>query len=133
MVITKFARPMIVTAACQLRPARIMYEASMYVGMHTAMPTHNAARFRFVHVRFSGGMGASVVTPKLVNRRSVTISPSCKRLRPDLTGAEHARRSGRYGLPYGRFQRGRKVKEGRRWLMNLGVTTLGLRCRGRMR
>jgi len=23
------------------------------------------------------------------------------------------------------FQRGRKVKEGRRWLMNLGVTTLG--------
>gem|GEM_PF-4013602 len=29
------------------------------------------------------------------------------------------------GLPYGRFQRGRKAKEGRRWLMNLGVTTLG--------
>ena len=25
------------------------------------------------------------------------------------------------GLPYGRFQRGRKVKEGRRWLMNLRV------------
>ena len=64
----------------------------------------------------------SVVTPKLVNRRSVTISPSCKRLRPDPSGAEHARRSGRYGEM---FQRGRKVKEGRRWLMNLGVTTLG--------
>jgi len=63
----------------------------------------------------------SVVTRKLVNRRSVTISPSCKRLRPDLSGAEHARRSGRYGEM---FQRGRKVKEGRRWLMNLGVTTL---------
>ena len=28
------------------------------------------------------------------------------------------------GLPYGRSQRGRKVKEGRRWLMNLRVTTL---------
>ena len=56
---------------------------------------------------------ASVVTRKLVNRRSVAILPSCK--------AEHARRSGRYGEM---FQRGRKVKEGRRWLMNLRVTTL---------
>jgi len=68
----------------------------------------------------------SVVTPKLVNRRSVTISPSCKRLRPNLSGAEHARRSGRYGEM---FQRGRKVKEGRRWLMNLGVTTLVARLK----
>ena len=43
-----------------------------------------------------GEESTSVVTHKLVNRRSVTISPSCKRLRPDLSGAEHARRP-----PYG--------------------------------
>ena len=66
-------------------------------------------------------VGTSVVTRKWVYRRSVAILPSCKRLRPDLSGAEHARRSGCYGEM---FQRGRKVKEGRRWLMNLRVTTL---------
>ena len=46
-----------------------------------------------------GEESTSVVTHKLVNRRSVTISPSWKRprkggtrtLRPDLSGAEHAR------------------------------------------
>ena len=63
--------------------------------------------------RFRCLVPPSVVTRKLVNRRSVTISPSCK--------AEHVRRSGRYGEM---FQRGRKVKEGRRWLMNLRVITL---------
>ncbi len=58
MVITRLARPMIASAACQLSPARIMYEANRYVGMHTAMPTHSAARFHLFQVRFSGGMGA---------------------------------------------------------------------------
>jgi len=74
------------------------------------------------------GSPTSVVTRKLVNRRSVTISPSCKRLRPDLSGAEHVRRSGRYDEM---FQRGRKVKEGRRWLMNLRVIALAS-CQGRI-
>ena len=74
-----------------------------------------------------------MVTRKLVNRRSVTISPSCKRprkggtrtLRPDLSGAEHARRP-----PYGGRSAVRQIptqqegERGGRWLVNLGVTTL---------
>ena len=31
-----------------------------------------------------------------------------------------------YGLPYGRFQRRRKEKEGRRWFTNFGIAALAI-------
>lgn len=42
----------IVSSAChQVMPASIMPAASMYVGMHTLMPTHSAPMFQVLHVR----------------------------------------------------------------------------------
>jgi len=73
----------------------------------------------------------SVVTRKLVNRRSVTISPSCKRLRPVLSGAEHARLP-----PYGGRSAARQIptlQEGERGAEMVNEltgyhTSSGLRC-----
>ena len=58
MVMIRLATAMMVNAACQLSPARIMYEARIYVGMHTAMPTHSAARCQRFQVRWGVATGA---------------------------------------------------------------------------
>ena len=58
-VITKLAKPIINKASIQFNPAFSMYEASNQVGMHTAMPTHKAARCQWFQVRAEAGTGAS--------------------------------------------------------------------------
>src|SRR5574342_1147244 len=52
------ARMMVNIACCQLIPALIKPAASMYVGMHTAMPIHKEAIFHIDHLRCSRVVGA---------------------------------------------------------------------------
>src|SRR5262245_58058326 len=46
------------TACHHAIPASIMLPASVYVGMHTAIPIHSAAMCQVDHVRCSGLVGA---------------------------------------------------------------------------
>jgi integrase len=46
------------TAACQLQPLSTRFDANVYVGMQTAMPTHKAAMCHWFHVRLLSGTGA---------------------------------------------------------------------------